>query len=298
MSEPSTRERRRRHIELACLLEATARKPGNVHPGREFDSLTYLELVRSGVAVGPVLADIEPGSFGKTVLQAVRATRQVADTNTNLGILLLLAPLCLVDPRDYKPETMIEKLDALTVEDSRYVYQAIREAEPGGLGEVKDQDVRSEPSLPLRQVMVLAADRDSIARQYTNGFADVFAIGAPALAQAFERGCGVEEAIVRCHLQWISKFPDSLIARKRGIAEAEQAARWADAVLQSPLPVFENPEWKALDDWLTAEGNARNPGTSADLVAASLFCAMELSQFPRTYFAPRSGGQANFETVR
>ena len=79
---------------MACMLEATAAKPGNVHRGADFDDLTYLDLLMSGVAIAPAMEAAASGtSVGKTILDAVRATRAVVDTNTNLGIVLLLAPL-------------------------------------------------------------------------------------------------------------------------------------------------------------------------------------------------------------
>src|ERR1700723_2922340 len=78
--------------QLACIFEATARKAGNVHRFRDFDDLGYVDFLTSAAAIGPVFDDIR-GSLGKTILQAVKATRAVVATNTNLGIVLLLAPL-------------------------------------------------------------------------------------------------------------------------------------------------------------------------------------------------------------
>ncbi len=102
------------------------------------------------------------------MLDAIRATRRVVATNTNLGIVLLLAPLAAV-PRDNRCAQGIPAvLDALTVEDARDVFAAIRLASPGGLGQAAEQDVADEPSLPLRQIMALAADRDLVARQYAD----------------------------------------------------------------------------------------------------------------------------------
>src|SRR5439155_7407023 len=105
--------------------------------------------------------------------------------------------------------------------------QAIRVARPAGLGEVGEEDVAKEPTRPLREVMELAAGRDVLARQYANGYQEVFEDGMPALAQGIQSTESLEGAIVFCHLQLLAAFPDSLIARKLGRADAEEASRQA-----------------------------------------------------------------------
>lgn len=275
-------------IELACVFEVLARKPGNVHPGREFPDLSVADLLLSGLAIAPVLAETKSLGVGSAILAAVRAARTVAPTNANLGIVLLLAPLCAADAGEGPSLASIASvLEALTVEDARLAYAAIREASPGGIGRVEDQDVTQEPTVTLRQAMRLAADRDTIARQYANGFRDLFEVGVASLGAALGADCALEEAVVWCHLQWMAHYPDSLIARKSGDAVAEQSSQLArrlvaeigvqprDNPLAVPRPGFlDRPDVHALDAWLRADGNRRNPGTSADLVAASLYLAL------------------------
>src|SRR5262249_7271134 len=155
---------------------------------------------------------------GATVLEIIRRTREVTATNTNLGIALLLAPLAAV-PREQSLRDSIEALlQGLTLADAIAVYKAIRLARPGGLGEVADQDISQEPTRPLRAVMALAADRDLIAKQYANGFEEVFHIGLPALVDSWRQGLSLEQAIIHCQLTLMSGCPDSLIARKLGRA--------------------------------------------------------------------------------
>src|SRR5438128_9084707 len=84
------------NIQLACIWEATARKPGNVHRFRDFADTTYLDFVHSAIAIAPVLGSATERCLGATVLEAIRATRSLTRTNTNLGIVLLLAPLAAV----------------------------------------------------------------------------------------------------------------------------------------------------------------------------------------------------------
>lgn len=262
--------------QVACVWEVMARKPGNVHPGCAFADMTCQDFLLSALAVGPVLDAAAGHGVGVTVLEGVRATRRVVQTNTNLGILLLLAPLAAVPPGQELRAGLSRVLDGLDVEDARAAFEAIRLARPGGLGSVAEQDVGEAPTEPLGRVMALAAGRDLIARQYVDGFREVFEDGVPALREALGRAGRLEGAIISAHLRLMASHPDSLITRKRGRAEAEEAARRAAAVLEAGWPGTEaaTAALAGLDTWLRADSNARNPGTTADLVAASLFVAL------------------------
>jgi triphosphoribosyl-dephospho-CoA synthase len=264
------------HAQLACIWEATARKPGNVHPFHDFADTGYIDFLTSAAAIAPVLADAAGGFVGATVLEAVQRTREVARANTNLGIILLLAPLARVEAWPDGRAGVLSVLEGLSVEDAALVYQAIVLAGAGGLGQVPEQDVHDVPTVTLREAMALAADRDGIARQYVNGFADVFDHGAPALMAGIERTGCLEGGIIHAHLHLMSLLPDTLIARKRGAAEAEESARRAAAVLESgwPRTAAGRAALVELDAWLRAEGHQRNPGTTADLTAASMFALL------------------------
>lgn len=264
------------HAQLACVWEATARKPGNVHRFCDFSDTHYLDFLVSAAAVAPVLERAQGRSVGQTVLECVRATRLVVSSNTNLGIVLLLAPLAAVPAGADLHDGLKRVLQQLDVDDSRAVFDAIRLANPGGLGQAPEQDVREEPTLPLGDIMRLAAGRDRIALQYVNGFVQVFDEGVPALQRGLEWSGTLESAIIHCHLRLLASHPDSLIARKRGRAEAEEASRRARQVLDAGSPAADEGRrlLTELDTWLRAEGHSRNPGTTADLVTASLFVAL------------------------
>jgi triphosphoribosyl-dephospho-CoA synthase len=250
----------------ACWFEAKARKPGNVNESDD----RYGDYVISAGQVMSVLEHACQNPLGITILNAIESTRRFVNHNANLGIVLLLAPLASV-PLNIKLSSGVNDVIAKAdVSDSQHVYRAIRLAAPAGLGQVSEQDVAREPTLPLQDVMRLAADRDMVARQYVNGFSDVLNFGVPILAQRFAEIDSLEAAIIQVHLEFMAQYPDSLIARKRGKAEAREAARLARAVLddrQDPSKL------EKLDQWLRGLGNQRNPGTSADLVAATLFAA-------------------------
>jgi triphosphoribosyl-dephospho-CoA synthase len=261
---------------LACMWEVTARKPGNVHRYRDFDDLTYLDFVLSAAAIAPILASAERRRVGQTILDCVRATRQTTQTNTNLGIILLLAPLAAVPDRCELRAGIENVLASLDGEDSRLTYEAIRLANPGGMGNAKEEDVSAAPTRPLRDIMQLAADRDMVARQHANGFEQVFDDGVPILLRSLERTSSLEGAIVLTQLHLMSRYPDTLIARKCGTAVAQSSADRAARVLAAGWPEREpgRLELDTFDAWLRAEGHSRNPGTTADILTSALFVAL------------------------
>ncbi len=267
-------------IRLACVLEASAAKPGNVHPRAAFPDLTFEDFVRSAEAIAPVLAHTVDVGVGRTIFQAIEATRAVVTSNTNLGIVLLLAPLAAV-PRDRPLRDGIgDVLGRLTRDDAEWVYRAIRLAQPGGLGETASEDVAHEPTGTLLEVMTLAAERDGVAAQYANGFAWVLQEGVPFLASiGGDFAQHWEAAIIELQLRLMAEHPDTLIARKCGAEVAQEAARRARHCLQELAGLSLASDQRALgliefDHWLRADGHRRNPGTTADLVAACLFAAI------------------------
>lgn len=261
---------------LACLLEVTAPKPGNVHRGADFAETTLNDHVAGAVAIGPAMENAGSRGVGPAVLDAIRATRKVTRSNTNLGTVLLLAPLAAAAKDEDWPVGVSRVVSRLTPEDAASVYEAIRLAEPGGLGETADMDVAGEPPQDVLTAMAAAAERDLVARQYINHFEQVLQEVTPAIAAGVEAGFTLPLAVVHVQMQLMSRFPDSLIARKCGRETAEHSAALARAVLQSGTP-GKNSYHEALADldfWLRSDGHRRNPGTTADLIAAGLFVGL------------------------
>jgi triphosphoribosyl-dephospho-CoA synthase len=260
-------------VALATLLEATAPKPGNVHRSADFEDVTYPEFVAAGIAIAPVMEAAAERPLGVTILAAVEATRRVTRRNTNLGTILLLAPLAAVPRTESLSAGVAAVLGRLSADDARNCYAAIRLAAPGGLGHVDKSDVASTAPSDLIAAMRLAADRDLVARQFAEDFRQVFECVVPWLSEDLGAGLAPLEAIVHVHLRLMSQFPDSLIGRKRGEAVAQRSAKLAAKVLESGSPGSE-AYYEALSDfdfWLRSDGHRRNPGTTADLVAAGLF---------------------------
>lgn len=291
-------------IELACLLEATARKAGNVHPAAAFDDLDYADFVDAAQAIAEPLSQTREIGLGRAILGAMQATRAArVRTNANLGIVLLLAPLAAVPDGISLNEGLRDVLSHTTVEDAECVYEAIRLSRPSGLGRAESQDVNTTPTVTLRDAMALAAGRDRIAEQYATDFAFVLNTALPWLCHdwpwlglcplAIFGRTGMrnevpiapwESAIIKLQLRLMADAPDSLIVRKCGEKTGEQVRRRAAEMMDLDWPQ-RLQSWSRFDEldlWLRADGHRRNPGTTADLIAATLFAVMRagLIEFP------------------
>ncbi len=278
--------------QLACLLEVSAPKPGNVNRQNDFPDTRFEDFLLSAVAIGPAMGCAGRTSVGQTIWRAVRDTRLLVGCNTNLGIVLLLAPLaraCLKPPHLLRSRSLANSIGAaqteelrehlarvlatLTVQDARRTYAAIRLAHPGGLGQTSEADVAEEPRVTLYQAMALAQERDAVAREYVTDFAITFGIGYPALRSAWQGSGDFSGAIVQAFLTILALVPDTLIARKRGTQVAAQVSGWARETL-SLGGAFTAPgraSLRELDASLRDKGHTLNPGTTADLTTAAIF---------------------------
>ena len=261
--------------QLACLLEVSAPKPGNVSPERHFHDTRYEDFLASAVAIGPALSDAGRQPLGRVIRRAVEDTLRWTRSNTNLGIVLLLAPLAraaLAEGGTLR-QRVSRILTETTVDDATDVYIAIRRARPGGLGESKAEDVAAAPTVPLRDAMALAAERDAIAREYVTDFALTFETGVPAVLAARRADLPWTDAAVEAYLTLLETVADTHIARKLGPAEAAAVSRRAREVRAAGGTQSEagRKALAALDVELRDPRNRRNPGTTADLTCASLF---------------------------
>ena len=258
----------------ACLAELDAPKPGNVHVFAGGHRMTADEFAASADAAAPALS-AEGARVGARIFGAVEATLACVGANTNLGIILLCAPLAAAadaEPFDLRA-SLVKVLQDLDTDDANLAFRAIVRAAPAGLGHSALHDVFQPATDSLLKAMAEAADRDRIARQYATSFADVFDLGLPLFEAASRQRAGQEWATLTTYLGFLSAFPDSHILRKYDAQIADEVRRTAAALLPSlraakhPAQLF--PELLAWDAALKAE--ELNPGTSADLTVATLF---------------------------
>jgi triphosphoribosyl-dephospho-CoA synthase len=258
----------------ACLTELDAPKPGNVQVFADGHRMTAAEFVASADAAAPPLS-AAGARVGARILGAVEATSAAVGSNTNLGIILLCAPLAAAAERAISDlrTSLVEVLQRLDTKDAEFAFRAIVLAAPAGLGRSERHDVFGPATVSLLDAMAEASDRDRIARQYATRFSDVFDIGLPCLEAVVRRDADLRWATLATYLDFLSAFPDTHIVRKYGSVTAERVRQTA-AKFRRSLQATENPE-TLLPDLLTWDAALKadgiNPGTSADLTVATLF---------------------------
>ncbi|OAM52882.1 triphosphoribosyl-dephospho-CoA synthase [Methylovorus sp. MM2] len=263
----------------ACLAELSALKPGNVHIFADGHGMVVQDFVKSAEA-SSIAISIPELSVGARIKSAIDATWDAVSCNTNLGIVLLAAPLIQAYSSNTQSTlriTLQSVLSGLTVEDASLAYEAILRASPAGLGGSDQHDVRELPQVTLLEAMRAAKDRDLIAMQYANGYQDIFEFGVTHYQRALQQWGQPVWAVTAVYLAFLSHFPDSHIARKYGLDAAKQVM--AEAAQQAKaFAGFENPK-KYQRELLRFDADLKqrklNPGTSADMTVATIF-ALEL----------------------
>jgi triphosphoribosyl-dephospho-CoA synthase len=258
----------------AFLDELAAPKPGNVHVFADGHRMTAADFVRSAEAAAPPLARAG-ARVGRRIHDAVEATFAAVGSNTNLGIILLCAPLAAAAEAggtDLRASLAIVLAD-LDVEDAELAFRAIARAAPAGLGRAERYDVHAPATATLREAMTEAQQRDHIAKQYVTDFESIFDLGLACLEDALRRWPKAEWATLATYLAYLARHPDSHVLRKHGAATADEVRRSA-AAYEARLQAADDPAALVPDllAWDTAlKARAINPGTSADLTVGTLF---------------------------
>jgi triphosphoribosyl-dephospho-CoA synthase len=262
----------------ACELELRAFKPGNVSVYACGHDMTVDDFRHSAAVSAEPLTD--PGyTLGEKIYYAVKATRDAVGCNTNLGIVLLCAPLIqavypIADGISLR-ESLARVLASTTAADAAWTFRAILIAAPGGLGAAPQQDVHETPQVSLAEAMAMAAERDRIAYQYVNNYKDIFDFAILRYNYTLKRWGIPEWAALSVYTGMLCQFPDSHIVRKYG----NRFNRWVSAKMawvDEQLSRVDRPEQleemlHRIDAEFKAEGI--NPGTTADMTAATLLAA-------------------------
>ena len=267
------------HLRLAylesCEAELQAFKPGNVSVYSAGHGMTVEDFRHSAAASAPALCD--PAlSLGEKIFRATAATWEAVGCNTNLGIVLLAAPLmeaCLHGAAGKSlRDNLRPVLDNTTREDADWAFQAIRLAAPGGLGESAEEDVRSAPTVTLLESMRIAETRDRISWQYTNYYANVFDLAIPRYHRWLSLWGDEQWATLAVFAGLLGAFPDSHIERKFGTELTRRVAQRMKLVEQALAaaggPQQAMPILRKVDAEFKSAGI--NPGTTADLTVACL----------------------------
>lgn len=259
----------------ACDLELQALKPGNVSIFGQGHGMCCGDFAESARLSAPILVNLQ-WSLGERIFRAVSVTQERVGCNTNLGILLLCAPLLqaawTVRPGVRLRDALLGVLQATDVEDARWVYRAIRLAAPAGLGVSREHDISREPQVALLKAMGAAAGRDRIAYQYTSYFADVFDFALPWLRKRHSV-CGTEAgAVTDVFMLLLASCPDTHVERKFGSRRALELSARAGELMEQLLQSdsAEDRERVLLEEDARLKAEGVNPGTTADLIVATL----------------------------
>lgn len=270
----------RKLLESAALAsfygELEAFKPGNVSLYADGHDMTAVDFQKSAEVSVPILCEKDSG-LGQRILHSVCATKEAVGCNTNLGMLLLFAPIIIAAETGFKDSNELHKnlentLSSITETDTEQVFEAIKLASPGGLGNVDSHDVNKKPDCSLIRAMALASHRDSVALQYKNNFQEIFNVGFMDIKNFEKRWNSVKWATVSCYLNFMSSMADSHIERKFGREEAENIKIKSRGIANSFNNASDPEDNIGLLQHFDKELKVKNynPGTSADLTAASL----------------------------
>lgn len=279
MSGPLAREAIQSAFLAACHSELSALKPGNVHIHAGGHGMDIEHFKRAAAAAAPFIAD--PAlTVGKRILRATEASFGVTGLNTNLGIVLLCAPLAQaaaeIDATTGLRRRLAVILGTLTKDDADDAFAAILLANPAGLGKVEHGDVRQPTArLTLIEAMYLAKERDRIANAYVTAYEDIFDFALPALYEARAQASSEDLAVSTLHMTLLAAFPDSHIGRKFGVEAAQTVQQEARALSPywSPM-ITDNHLTKLAEFDSSLKSRGLNPGTTADFVVATLFTAL------------------------
>lgn len=258
----------------ACEIELQAFKPGNVSIFSDGHDMSVEDFRKSYEVSAPPLCD-ENYSLGEKIFYAVKATRDEVRCNTNLGIILLCAPLIHAVQKHSNlnlRNALTQVLNSTTIDDANWVFQAISLAKPGGLGEVEKQDVSQNATVTLQAAMQLACDKDRIALQYVSDYKDIFDLGVLSYTHTFNRWQKKSWAAVAVYIDLLCQFPDSHIERKFGSRYSARVKQMMQQ-LKNELQIIDDPEQvKPLLNQMDTElkSHGLNPGTSADLTVTTL----------------------------
>lgn len=288
---------------LACALDATIPKPGNVSRLGDHKDTTLSMFLVSSIALLPTFIKASEWGWngfnsgiaqtqenlGSLILEGIKETRDLwgISKNTNLGLVLFLVPFSIAAGSALRQggnfpivlkESLRKLLENSTVEDAFLVAKAIRRANPGGLGTVDKLDVTKndlrdvliEQNINLKRFFAQSREKDIICREYAEDFQITFEFILPKFERYYEKSC-LEKAIIQVFIEILSHFPDSHIKRTKGTQIAELCSNKAREVLSEGGIYAKGGATRITNLDNDFRRNEINPGSTADLTAASIF---------------------------
>ncbi|MBP2172825.1 triphosphoribosyl-dephospho-CoA synthase [Methanococcus voltae] len=298
--------------QMACCLEVSSFKPGNVHRTRDYHDIKYHHFITSGIAFGNAIYSVsnrfkdldvsiklnsnsnsnsdlkESNNFqinvGKAIKEAVIESVKWSPSNANLGIIMLHTPIAMAASKlgEFNLEDLKKWTEYITsnttVNDAIAVYEAIEigmaYVNPPEEGpDVKNDDSKKElveKNLNLYDVYNISKEWDTISKEWVSNFKISYE-GYELLKNNYEKNNEIHEAVTLTFLEILSKYPDTLIARKKGIEVSKLVSEKAKETLENFKKTGNRTVILDFDTYLSQESNKLNPGTTADLMASALF---------------------------
>lgn len=293
-------------LELAILFEVSANKPGNVNPIVGFEGTRHEHFLVSAVVAadsfdraakrgvqvsqGEIkIGDVELGQIIKDSVLDINAWQHGG--NTLLGTVILLSPIAVAagmtstkEEYDFRIPEIRENVklvvESTTPEDAVNVYDAIKVADPNGLGTAPELDINDPNSIDtirkkritLYDTFIIASKYDWICSEWVKNYPITFEVAYPYLITQIAKNKGLNVAIIHTFLKILAEYPDTFIARKIGIRKAGEVSVKAEEVMNlGGLGTLQGREnLRKFDQMLRNSGNLLNPGTTADIIAATL----------------------------
>ena len=259
---------------FSCKKDIERIKPGNVNLLSSHKDTKAQDYLDSAILSSKELFN-QNYSLGKRILESVNVTRSQVNVNTNLGIILLCAPVIqsYIDFNNLDLREGIKKtLSTTSIKDTHDLCAAINISSPGGLGDSDMYDTASYPNASIKQIMDYSQEYDRISYQYSHNFSDIFDFIIPKLEFLNQRYESLDISLSLLFIEILAKIPDSHISRKFGDKIAKKTSNNAHDLLKI-LDREHDPDYlaKALNN-LDYEYKKKgiNPGTTADLLVASL----------------------------
>ena len=259
---------------FSCKKDIELIKPGNVNLLSSHKDTKAQDYLDSAILSSKELFN-QNYSLGKRILESVNVTRSQVNVNTNLGIILLCAPVIqsYIDFNNLDLREGIKKtLSTTSIKDTHDLCAAINISSPGGLGDSDMYDTASYPNVSIKQIMDYSQEYDRISYQYSHNFSDIFDFIIPKLEFLNQRYESLDISLSLLFIEILAKIPDSHISRKFGDKIAKKTSNNAHDLLKI-LDREHDPDYlaKALNN-LDYEYKKKgiNPGTTADLLVASL----------------------------
>ena len=281
--------------QIASALEVSGYpKPGNVHRTRNYDDMVFEDFIISGIVIGDIIREatknvnIGNPCLGKYILNAVKETDNWIKNNTNLGIVMMIIPIACATAisnnfNEIRPN-IVKLMKSTSVEDACDLYDAINIADAGGMGNQDEYDVASTNAKEelkankqtMWDVLKISAPWDRLANEMTSDMPVVFEIGYPTYYNLIKEN-SLNKSCILTFLTILSEIPDTLISRKYGAKKASEISNQARQLLKYQNDDDFKDKLKEFDDYLYE--NKFNPGTTADLTAASIFVTYLKSNF-------------------